>query len=53
MVISVVGGSEKFSHGMVRSRKPPLMVPLHDNGYYYTVLLSRHLYDPAWIYGIR
>src|SRR6266699_4475514 len=28
------GGGEKFSHGMVRSRKPPLLVPLHDNSYY-------------------
>jgi len=33
--VSVVGGGEKFSHGMVRSRKPPLMVPLHDNDYHY------------------
>ena len=29
------GGGEKFSHGMVRSRKPPLLVPLHDNDYHY------------------
>ena len=28
------GGSEKFSHGMVRSRKPPPLVPLHNNSYY-------------------
>jgi len=51
VVVSVVGGGEKFSHGMVRSRKPPLMVPLHDNSYYY-VSLSRHLYDPTWMSSI-
>src|SRR6266571_1548099 len=28
VVVSVVGGSEKFSHGMVRSQKPLLTVPL-------------------------
>ena len=44
VVASVVGGGEKFSHGMVRSQKPPLMVPLHDNSYLYTALLG-HLYD--------
>jgi hypothetical protein len=27
------GGGERFSHGMVRSRKPPPLVPLHDNSY--------------------
>ena len=47
VVVSVIGGSEKFLHGIVRSRKPPLMVPLYDNGYYYAVLLLRHLYDLA------
>ena len=52
VVVSVVGGSEKFSHGMVRSRKPPLVVPLYDNSYYY-VSLSRHLYDPTWMRSIR
>jgi hypothetical protein len=52
VVMSVMGGGEKFSHGMVRSRKPPLMVPLHDNGYY-AVLLSKHLYDPTCMYSIR
>src|SRR6266702_8615602 len=46
------GGGEKFSYGMVRSRKPPLLVPLHDNSYY-NVLLSRHLYDPTWMYSIQ
>src|SRR6266702_6161501 len=38
VVVSVVGGSEKFSHGMVRSRKPLLTVPLHDNSYYCSLL---------------
>ena len=28
VVASIVGGGEKFSHGMVRSRKPPPLVPL-------------------------
>ena len=27
VVMSIVGGGEKFSHGMVRSRKPPPLVP--------------------------
>jgi len=45
VVASVVGGGEKFSHRIVRSRKPPLMVPLYDNSYFYTALLG-HLYDP-------
>ena len=27
VVASIVGGGEKFSHGMVRSRKPPPLVP--------------------------
>src|SRR6266568_8447094 len=35
VVVSVVGGSEKFSHGMVRAQKPLLMVSPHDNSYYY------------------
>jgi hypothetical protein len=30
VVVCVVGCSEKFSHGMVRSRKPLLMVPLYN-----------------------
>ena len=30
VVVYVVGRSKKFSHGMVRSRKPLLMVPLHN-----------------------
>ena len=51
VVVSVVGGSEKFSHGMVRSRKPLLTVPLYDNSYY--CFPTRHLYDPAWMYGIQ
>jgi len=46
VVASVMGGSEKFSYRMVRSRKPPLMVPLYDNSYFYTTLLG-HLYDPT------
>ena len=35
---------------MVRSRKPPLSAP-YDNSN--TILLSRHLYDPTWMRGIR
>jgi len=46
VVASVIGGSKRFLHGMVRSRKPPLMVPLYDNSYFYTALLG-HLYDPT------
>ena len=34
VVVSVVGGSRKFSHRMVKSQKPPLLVPLYNNGYY-------------------
>jgi len=30
VVVCVVGRSEKFSHGMVRSRKPLQTVPLHN-----------------------
>ena len=30
VVMSIMGGGEKFSHGMVRSRKPPLSAP-YDN----------------------
>jgi hypothetical protein len=51
VVISVVGGSEKFLHRMVRSRKPLLMVPLHDNSYYY-YSPTGHLYDPIWMHSI-
>jgi hypothetical protein len=47
VVMSTVGGGEKFSHGMVRSRKPPLSAPYDNNSN--TILLSRHLYDPIWI----
>jgi len=46
VVISAVGGSEKFLYRMVRSRKPLLMVPLYNNSYYYP---TGHLYDPTWI----
>jgi hypothetical protein len=49
VVISIIGGGEKFSHGMVRSQKPPLSAP-YDNSN--TILLSRHLYNPTWIYSI-
>ena len=28
VVVSIVGGNEKFSHGMVRSQKPLLLAPL-------------------------
>jgi hypothetical protein len=30
VVMSVMGGSKKFSHGMVRSRKLLLLVPLYN-----------------------
>ena len=50
VVMSIVGGGEKFSHGMVRSRKPPLSAP-YDNSN--TILLSRHLYDPAWMHSTQ
>ena len=30
VVVSVMGSSEKFSHGIVRSRKPLLLVPLYN-----------------------
>jgi len=40
------GSGKKFSHRMVRFQKPPPLVPLYDNSYY-TVLLSRHLYNPT------
>jgi hypothetical protein len=44
VVISIMGGGEKFSHGIVRSQKPPLSTP-YDNSN--TILLLRHLYDPT------
>src|SRR6266568_8331133 len=44
--------TDTFSHGMVRSRKPPPLVPLHDNSYH-IVLLSRHLCNPTWMNCIR
>jgi len=44
VVMSIMGGGEKFSHGMVRSRKLPLSAP-YDNSN--TILLLRHLYDPT------
>ena len=50
VVMGIVGGGEKFSHGMVRSRKPPRSAP-YDNSN--TILLSWHLYDPTWIRGIQ
>ena len=50
VVVGIVGGGEKFSHGMVRSRKPPLSAPYNNSN---TILLSRHLYDPTWMRGIR
>ena len=43
VVISIMGGSKKFSYRMVRSRKPLLSAP-YDNSN--TILLLRHLYDP-------
>jgi hypothetical protein len=43
VVISIMGGSEKFSYRIVRSQKPPLSAP-YDNSN--TILLSRHLYNP-------
>ena len=49
VVISIIGGSEKFSYRMVRSRKPPLSAPYDNNSN--TILLLRHLYDPTWMHG--
>jgi len=48
VVISIMGGGEKFSHGMVRSRKPPLSAPYNNSN---TILLLRHLYDPTWMHS--
>jgi hypothetical protein len=45
VVMSIIGSGEKFSHGMVRSQKPPLSAPYDNNSN--TILLSRHLYDPT------
>ena len=42
VVMSIVGGGEKFLYGMVRSRKPLLSAP-YDNSN--TILLLRHLYN--------
>jgi hypothetical protein len=50
VVISIMGGGEKFSHRIVRSRKPPLSAP-YDNSN--TILLLRHLYNPTWIHGTQ
>jgi hypothetical protein len=50
VVMSTVGSSEKFSHGIIRSRKPPLSAPYNNSN---TILLLRHLYDPTWIYGTQ
>jgi hypothetical protein len=44
IVMSIMGSSEKFLHGMVRSQKP-LLSALYDNSN--TILLSRYLYDPT------
>ena len=52
VVVGIVGSGEKFLYGIVRSQKLLLMVPLYNNGYYYAVLLLRHLYDPTWMYSI-
>src|SRR6266550_8853514 len=51
VVVSVVGGSEKFSHGMVRSRKPLLLVPLHNTAT--TCPPTKHLCNPTWINSIQ
>src|SRR6266566_9691428 len=45
------GGGEKFSYGIVRSRKPLPLGPLYNNSYYYTALLG-HLYNPTWMRSI-
>ena len=45
VVVSIVGGSEKFLYRIVRSQKPLLTVPPYDNSYYY--FPTRYLYDPA------
>jgi hypothetical protein len=50
VVMSIMGGGEKFSHRIVRSRKPPLSA-LYDNSN--TILLLRHLYNPIWIYSTQ
>ena len=50
VVVSIVGSSEKFLYGMVRSQKPPLSAPYDDNSN--TILLLRHLYNLIWIYSI-
>jgi hypothetical protein len=34
VIVSVMGGSEKFLHGIGRYQKPLLTVPLHNNSYY-------------------
>jgi hypothetical protein len=41
VVASSMGGGKRFSHGIVRSRKPPLLVPPYDSSYYTTILLSK------------
>ena len=44
VVASSMGGSERFLHGIVRSRKPPLLVPPYDSSYYTTILLLEDTY---------
>jgi hypothetical protein len=48
VVMSIIGGGEKFSYGMVRSQKPPLSAPYNNSN---TILLLRHMYNPIWIYS--
>ena len=50
VVVSVVGGSEKFLYRIVRSRKPLLLVPLHNIATTYPP--TKHLYNPIWINSI-
>ena len=34
VVVDIIGGGKKFSHGMVRSRKPLLSAPYEQQQYY-------------------
>ena len=48
VVMSIIGGGEKFLYRIVRSRKLPLSAPYNNSN---TILLLRHLYDLIWIYS--
>ena len=52
VVASIVGGGEKvFTWDGEISKTTTVGTP-YDSGYH-TILLSRHLYDPTWMRGIR